>query len=65
MLEKFRSPTKLVSYFYHFSMISYEFPKSGRKRKGEMMNSIGLKPVQVGPHTGESAPTRARGVGFA
>jgi hypothetical protein len=29
------------------------------------MNSIGLKPAQVGAHTGENAPAHARGVGFA
>jgi hypothetical protein len=55
----------LVSYFYHFSMISYEFPKSGRKIKRIKVNSTGLKLAQVGPRTSESAPTRARGVSFA
>jgi hypothetical protein len=29
-----------------------------------MVNSGGLKLARVGPHTGESAPTRARGVRF-
>jgi hypothetical protein len=46
----------LVSYFYHFYMISYEFPKFGKKRKRKKMNSDGLKLAQVGPRTGESAP---------
>jgi hypothetical protein len=55
----------LVSYFYHFSIIFYGFPKSGRKRKRKKMNSDGLKLAQFGPHTGESAPARARGVHFA
>jgi hypothetical protein len=59
------SPTKLVSYFYNFSMIFYEFPKSGRKRKRKKVNSNGLKLAHVGPRTGESAPTRACGVHFA
>jgi hypothetical protein len=54
----------LVSYFYHFSMISYEFPKSRRKRKRKNMNSDGLKLAQDGPRIGESAPARARGVRF-
>jgi hypothetical protein len=30
-----------------------------------MVNSSGLKLARVGPHTGESAPARARGVYFA
>jgi hypothetical protein len=55
----------LVSYFYHFFIIFYEFPKSGRKRKKKRMNSDGLKLAQTGPHTGESAPAHARGVHFA
>jgi hypothetical protein len=42
---------------YYFSRISYKFPKSGRKRKGKMMNSDGLKPARVGPRPGE---TRSR-----
>jgi hypothetical protein len=46
----------LVSHFYHFFMISYEFPKSGRKRKKKKVNSNGLKLAQVGPRTRESAP---------
>jgi hypothetical protein len=61
MLLKFKSPAKLVSYFYHISIISYEFPKSGRKRKGKMMNSIGLKAAQVGPRS----ERRARVAKFA
>jgi hypothetical protein len=55
----------LVSYFYHFSIIFYEFPNSGGKRKRESINNNGLKLAQVGPRTGESAPARARGVRFA
>jgi hypothetical protein len=55
----------LVSYFYYFSIIFYRFPKSGRKRKREMVNSGGLQLARVGPHTGESAPARARDVHFA
>ena len=46
----------MVSYFYHFSIIFYGFPKSGRTRKRKKMNSDGPKLAQVGPHTGESAP---------
>jgi hypothetical protein len=46
-------------------MISYEFPKSGRKRKRKKVNSTGLKLAQAGPRTGESAPARDRGVHFA
>jgi hypothetical protein len=55
----------LVSYFYHFSMIFYGFPKSGRKTKRKKVNSTGLKLAQVGPRTGGSAPARAHGVHFA
>jgi hypothetical protein len=44
-------------------MISYEFPKSGRKKK--KVNSTRLKLAQVSPRTGESAPAHARGVRFA
>jgi hypothetical protein len=39
-------------------MIYYEFPKSGRKRKGKMMNSIGLKQPKSA-HTKVKAPPRA------
>jgi hypothetical protein len=46
----------LVSYFYHFSKISYEFSKSNRKRKIESMNSNGLKPARYGPYPGETCP---------
>jgi hypothetical protein len=46
-------------------MISYEFPKSGRKGKRKKMNSDGLKPASVGPRPGKRAPTYAREVGFA
>jgi hypothetical protein len=55
----------LISYFYHFSIISYEFPKSGRKRKRKKVNSTRLKLAQVGPRTGESALVHARDVRFA
>jgi hypothetical protein len=54
----------LVSYFYHFSRIFYKFPKPGRKRKRERMNSNGLKPTRYGPCPGESAPMRAHEVSF-
>jgi hypothetical protein len=54
----------LVSYFYHFYIIFYEFPKSGRKRKKKKVNSNGLKLAQVGPRTGKSVPARACGVRF-
>jgi hypothetical protein len=54
----------LVSCLYHFSIIFDGFPKSGRKRKRESINSNGLKLAQVGPRIGESAPARARGVHF-
>jgi hypothetical protein len=33
----------LVSYLYHFSIIFYGFPKSSRKGKRKIMNSVGLK----------------------
>jgi hypothetical protein len=49
----------LVSYFYHFSIIFYGFPKSGRKRKRKKVNSTGLKLSQAGPRTGESALAHA------
>jgi hypothetical protein len=49
----------LVSYFCHFSIIFYGFPKSGRKRKRESINSNGLKLAQVGPRTGESSLAHA------
>jgi hypothetical protein len=51
----------LVSYFYHFSRIVYNFSKPGRKRKRKRMNSKRLKPARTGPRTGK----RARGVRFA
>jgi hypothetical protein len=54
----------LVSYFYHFSIIFYEFPKSGRKTKRKNVNSNGLELAQVSPRTGESVPARACGVRF-
>jgi hypothetical protein len=40
------------------------FLSLAEKEKGKKMNSDGLKPASVGPHTGESAPARARGVRF-
>jgi hypothetical protein len=55
----------LVSYFYHFSKILYNFSKSGRKRKRERMNSNGLKSAQYGPRPGESMSARACEVSFA
>jgi hypothetical protein len=55
----------LISYFYHFSMIFYGFPKSGRKRKRKMVNSDGLKPASVVPRPEKCAPARDRMVGFA
>jgi hypothetical protein len=54
----------LFSYFYNFSIIFYEFPKSGKKRKRKKVNSHGQKLAQVGPRTSESAPARGRGVRF-
>jgi hypothetical protein len=57
---KFRSLVKLVSYFYHFSRIVYNFSKPGRKRKRERMNSNGLKPARYGPRPGETHHARAR-----
>ena len=53
----------MVSYFYHFSIIFYEIPKSGKIEK--KMNSDGLKLAQVSPCIGESALASARGVSFA
>jgi hypothetical protein len=58
------SPTKLISYFYSFSIIFYEFPKSSRKRKRKKVTCNWLKLAQVGPRTGESAPVHARGVRY-
>ena len=37
-------------------MISYEFPKSDRKRKRESMNTNGLKPARYSPYPGETRP---------
>jgi hypothetical protein len=51
---------KLVPYLYHFSRISYEFPKPGRKRKREGMNSNGLKPARTGPRKGKRDSARSR-----
>jgi hypothetical protein len=39
----------LVSYFYHFSIIFYGFPKSCRKRKGKGINSNGPNLARVSP----------------
>jgi hypothetical protein len=55
----------LVSYFYHLSTIFYGFPKSGRKGKRKIMNSVGLNSAQVGLQKGEHARARARVVNFA
>jgi hypothetical protein len=46
----------LIPYFYHFSRISYKFPKPGRKRKRKRMNSNGLKSAQISPSTEETRP---------
>jgi hypothetical protein len=59
------SPAKLVSYFYHFSIISYEFSKSVQKRKRKKMNSNGLKLASVGPRPGKCTSARARVARFA
>jgi hypothetical protein len=37
----------------------YRFPKLDRKRKRELMNSLGLKPARAGPARAENAPARA------
>jgi hypothetical protein len=37
------------SNFYHFSIISYKFPKSGRKRKRESINSNMLNLARYSP----------------
>ena len=48
--------------FLGFSTIFYRFPKLDRKRKRELMNSLGLKPAQLGPARAETRPrTHARG----
>jgi hypothetical protein len=52
----------LVPYSYHFSIIFYGFPKSGRKRKRKKVNSTRLKLAQTGPCKGESAPAHAPAV---
>jgi hypothetical protein len=62
---EFRNLEDLVFLLLAFSRIFYDFSNPGRKRKREMVNSGGLKLARVGPHTGESAPARARGVYFA
>jgi hypothetical protein len=54
------SLVKLVSYFYHFSRIFYKFSKPGRKRKGKMINSDGLKPAHY-----QAKRARARAGDFA
>jgi hypothetical protein len=48
----------LVSYFYYFSRIVYKFPKPGRKRKREKMNSNGLKPARYVPRPRETCRVR-------
>jgi hypothetical protein len=55
----------LVSHFYHFSIIFYGFPKSGRKRKRKSINNNGLNLARVSPIQAERARARARGVRFA
>jgi hypothetical protein len=45
----------LVSYFYHFSIICYEFPNPGRKRKGKDINSNGLNLARASPLPAEHA----------
>jgi hypothetical protein len=52
----------MVSYFYHFSRISYKSPNPGRKRKGKGLNSSGLKPAHGRKRR---ARTRARAGDFA
>ena len=52
----------MVPYSYHFSIIFYGFPKSGRKRKRKKVNSTRLKLAQTGPCKGESAPAHAPAV---
>jgi hypothetical protein len=47
----------LVSYFYHFSIIFYGFPKSGRKRKRKSINSDGLNLDRASPIQAERART--------
>jgi hypothetical protein len=49
----------LVSSFYHFSIIFYGFPKSGKKRKRKIMNSVGLKTSPSQPVSGQKR-ARAR-----
>jgi hypothetical protein len=50
----------LVSHFYHFLRISYNFPSLAVKRKGKRRNSDGLKPARTGPRTGKHAHARPR-----
>jgi hypothetical protein len=47
----------LVSYFYHFSIIFYGFPKSGRKRKRKSINNDGLNLARASPIQAERART--------
>jgi hypothetical protein len=49
----------LVWYFYHFSVILYNFFNLGRKRKGKAMNSVGLNSAQPAYSRGE-IHTRSR-----
>jgi hypothetical protein len=55
----------LVSYFWHFSRIFYDFLNPGRKRKRERVNSGGLKLARVGPCTGKYARACAHVAGLA
>jgi hypothetical protein len=56
----FQESSKIGLMILSFSIISYKFSKSGRKRERKGMNSNGLKPARVSPRTGKRAPTRDR-----
>jgi hypothetical protein len=59
------SLTKLVSYFYHFPRIFYNFSNPGRKRKRKSVNSDGLNLARVSPIQAECARACSRASGFA
>jgi hypothetical protein len=46
----------LVSYFYHFPRIFYNFPSLTVKEKEKSRNSDGLKQARTGPRPGETRP---------
>ena len=55
----------MVPYFYYFSRISDGFPNLIRKRKGEIVYTIGPKPAQLAQAYAEFGRARDRAVDFA